>query len=212
MNSTIEVDLGLKGLSYIKDCLADGRTLSHLLLERPDLGHGRVFTRLWLDATGRPEDFSTAVMVPDPSSKSPDGSGLVIVEKPNMNWDLEERILSFLSAEEDRLCVLENPITNAEDVWLLGVKSKLLTLGPDVYHVLDASLTQTQVIRQTIKDALTNIYPPLVGIFTCGELGSAARRNIATDELKRLADRATTLFVSAYRAQAFLFCGLNHNV
>jgi hypothetical protein len=201
---TVDVDLGLAGLTYIKDCLADGRTLSHLLLERPDLGRGRVFTRLWSDMTGRPEDFSTAIKVPRPG-ESTDGSGMVVVEKPTMNWDLAARIQSFVDEAKDRLGVLENPMANTDDEWLLGVQSKLLTLGPDVYHVLDSSLTDIELIQQTIRDAITTIYPPMVGILTRGQIGTAARRNTTTEELRRLAEHATVFFVSAYRVQAFLY-------
>lgn len=210
MNEILTVALGRNALNYMVDGLATGRTLSHLLLERTDLDRGRMFTAVPPEAREQADDLTSTLIPPilppedAEHSESLEHSDSMMIEKPTLVWDLAQRIARFLSVGGQRLCLLQNPIADATDPWLEGVDHRLLTLGPEVYHVVDPAVPAGDV-EQVVRDAFSTYEPPLVGILTTGDIGSSARRTIRTSELRRLANDATTFFVTAYRGQGFLY-------
>jgi hypothetical protein len=119
--------------------------------------------------------------------------------------DLAERIGVFLRGEPRRLCILQNPLSDASDPWVARMPSGVWTLGPDVYHVLDGSVGSTLDIETAILDARTSFDPPMVGILTSGDVGGVERRRVTTVELASLSASARTIFVCAYHGEAFIY-------
>src|SRR6185437_4719523 len=54
---------------------------------------------------------------------------------PSAKRQLADTIYALLGSSED-LCLLENPIAQAGDPWLLRAKSRVLFHGGEVYHAL----------------------------------------------------------------------------
>src|SRR5262249_12047347 len=132
----VDIPVGARGLAHLEQCLAEGRTLSHLLLERGDLRSGTLFTWLPPEADhSAVQDFRWGgkLLVVDEGPFAP-----TLVPIPNTNADLADRIRTFLRGGSDRLCVLQDPLAEPSDASLSECPSRLLTLGPDVYHVLGA--------------------------------------------------------------------------
>jgi hypothetical protein len=197
------VEIGSDGLDYMRDAFVKGRTLSHQLLTRTNLDRGRVFTVVPPSAdVALIGDFTSGLTPPDWDQAIRVDSHSVLIPIPNMYTDLAGRIEEFLGGGSGRLSLLENPINEARDV--ADVDSGLLTLGGEVYHILLPSVVNRQEIRDTVAWA-SSIDPPTVGILTYGTVSSDARRATTTTELHQLAARATTIFVSAYHGEAFIY-------
>jgi hypothetical protein len=210
----VEIDLGSAALRHMRDCFPSGKTLSHLLLDKADLARGRLFTAL-------PHRVDPAALEQFDKSLALRGlvfedhlreieelrarGGPYMVRKPDMIDDLVDRVLTFLAGGQDRLCIMENPLAEATDPWLAEFDETFLTLGPDVYHVLDGTIREPSTIEWGIRSAFTSFDPPLVGVLTCGSVESSGSRTTTTAELGALAARATTIFMTAYRGEAFLY-------
>jgi hypothetical protein len=188
----------------MRDGLVAGKTLSRHLLARIDLAGGRVFTALPLRvAASELKHFDESLVglaFHDPVFRPRPG----VLPTPTMVPDLVERIRAFLAGGPDRLCVVENPLARATHPWLAGVAGRLLTLGPEVYHALDRSTADPTVVETAIR-AASSIEPPDVGILTRGRLAGPDSGTTTTAELRDLAGRATTVFMTAYDGEAFLY-------
>jgi hypothetical protein len=129
--------------------------------------------------------------------------GSVLVPKPSMNAELAGRIEEFLRGGPERLCVVEDRWARAHYPWVAGAMSKWITLGEEMFHVVDASIADRDTIESTLAEA-ASIDPPSVGILSYGAIGPDARQNTTKRKLEALARRATTIFMSAYDGEAFV--------
>lgn len=212
MNAAQEILLGPEAWVYFRQALADGKTLSHCVLERTDLRQGRLFTLLPPGAsTENLNDFmSGGKLLPSPpdthvSVTFADGSpGGTLVPIPNANAELARHVEAFLKEGFDRLCILEDQMAEPGDPAALHSPANVVVLGPELYYVLGNQDADVRVIEDALCHASSSIYPPLVGVLTHGLAHSKNRRETTTAELRSFAERAEEIVVGAYDGEGYV--------
>lgn len=207
-----ELHLGPEAVSYIRDCLANGKTLARYLLQRPDLESGTVTTFLPSDVG---KEAATQFkwggkLRRDPATfvyrTEPDGSRTRWEPVPNTDPWLVSIIQAFLRAAEDRVCIFENALARPSDPVLSRSESRVLVFDNEVYHFLSAADWASTIIAQAIREAGCP-YPPLIGAMASAadEAGfSGEGRQISSAQLKVLAERTEKIVIGAYDGEGYL--------
>ncbi len=212
MNACEERSLGPEALEYIRECLAEGKTLARHLLERVDLESGTVTTFLPSDVSKEAaSQFRTGGKLErDPETfvyrTAPDGSRVRWEPVPNTDPWLVSIVQAFLRAAEGRVCILENALARPSDPGLSRFQSRLLAFEDEVYHVLLSRELEGTEIARAIGEARC-AYPPLIGVITflAAEAGLPDEaRDITSAQLRVLAERTQKIVVGAYDGEGYL--------
>jgi len=213
MTTFREIVFGPEGIQYISKCLEEGLTLSKRVLESVKLEGGVVKTWLPENVTeeeARKFDEGGKLAIPNeqvpPFALEYEGKDVEIEPIPNMNFEMEEDIKSFLLGARNRVCLFEDRLASASDPWVATAKSRILTFGEEVYALLLRKDSNTAKGRETIREMAT-IYPPSLAILTSvpEELYFPfASDKIEIDQLGILAQRTERIIVGAYDSEGYL--------
>ncbi len=209
-----ELHLGPEAVNYIRDCLANGKTLARYLLERPDLESGTVTTFLPSDVS---EEAATQFkwggkLKRDPATfvyrTEPDGSTTRWEPKPNTDPWLVSILQRFLRGRAERVCVFENELASPGDPWLSLPRWDILQTAifeNEVYHLLsNRDAENEERILTTIKGANAWLF---IGAMTSVSKASdlALEADTVDDEvLEMFAQRAEKIVVGAYDGESYL--------
>src|SRR5689334_4255477 len=141
-----EIALGPEAIDYIKDRLAEGKTLAKFLLERGDLDKGKVTTFLPSDADlSKVNNFSRGGVLPAPPPEThrhyttASGTRTLMVPVPDPSTQLAAMIQAFLKQEDARICLFESAVAKPTDGFLATPNAEdlcVLTLDEEVYFLL----------------------------------------------------------------------------
>lgn len=212
MSSNIEIRLGSEAVDYIESCLQDGNTLSRSLLHTHDLRVGKVRTFLPESVSYKAaNEFTLGGKLPTPDPEThkvftgDDGFKWIAVPVPTADAETIAIIRNFLEAEQNHACILENAVAGASDPWLCSITTRALTYGSEVYHLITHDdIDDPNNIVNTIKDAMSW---RLIGALTSAPhtiLLAPRLSAISEGELKTIAERATSIVVSAYDGEGYL--------
>ena len=209
-----ELHLGPEAVSYIRDCLANGKTLARYLLQRPDLESGTVTTFLPSDVG---KEAATQFkwggkLRRDPATfvyhTEPDGSRTRWEPVPNTDPWLISILQEFLGAGGDRVAIFENEVALPGDPWLSLPRWDILQtviFGNEVYHVLsNRDAEDEERILTTIKGADSWLF---IGAMTSlSEPPDLPLEGGTVDDevLKTFAQRAEKIVVGAYDGESYL--------
>jgi len=129
----------------------------------------------------------------------------IAIPKDNASVELAN-LIGKLLIEADDLCVLENSLAQASDGWLQRAKSRIVTNGSDVYHVLFNVDRDANNVSNAVREA--EALPVFIGAvgnipadqFACD--GSA--NTISTEALIDFAKTVRCVFVGAYDGEGYL--------
>lgn len=199
MTAYRECELGQQAINYLRERLGNGHTLARAVASALDLSGGRVRT-----------------CVPEPTG----GAALADLEHgglgtPTQTTEWYVRIAhettewyvriaqEFLSGESRRVLVLENNPARASDPGMESYKSRVVTFGEEVYHVLCAGESGHDEVRGAIWEAASAWIA--LGLMTSAPTDwDPASRRFSTQDLRYLADRTEVIFVDAYDGEAWL--------
>lgn len=204
----VEYTLGPPAVSYIRERLQDGKTLSKCLLSALNLESGRVTIHLPSDATAdNMEEFTWGGKLPEAPQElhvRVEGGGLAI---PVANTDpyLVASCVAFLRERPRRICLFEEWMVSASKPW--KGSPRFLNLGEDVYYF---AVSGEPDIEQRLKDAIRSarqVWPPTLGVLSELPDGLQLAENsgqVTESELRQIAQEACQLIVGAYDAEACL--------
>jgi hypothetical protein len=218
-DALIEIRLGSEAIEFIKSKLAQGKTLSKFLLNRPDLNRGEVISLLPSNVDLKKiRNFSEGGVLPTPSSEdhyrysTPDGTKTVMVPVPNTTPALVAAIEESLRQDVGRLCLFESEVARPSDGFLSSPNAqdlRVLAFDEDVYYLLANDDIDPDKIKKTIRYSTSYL--------TIGVLAELSKRDkflpteqqmtrgkISHDELKLIAERTQTIIVGAYDGESYL--------
>jgi len=206
-----ELHLGPEAVSYIRDCLANGKTLARYLLQRPDLESGTVTTFLPSDVS---EEAATQFkwggkLKRDPATfvyrTEPDGSRTRWEPVPNTDPWLISILQEFLRGGPERVCVFENSSAAPEHPWLLSSGMQTLIFESEVYHFLSSrDLENEEKILTTIEGTKSWLfYGTMTSLSEPPDLPLEGG-TVDDEVLKTFAQRAEKIVVGAYDGESYL--------
>jgi hypothetical protein len=194
---------------YIKQQLAQGKSLAKLLLETLDFENGEIVA------------LSAIPLNPGEIAQYRQGHARVAGAKPQQVGIGEKTYAAYPvpSAQEQlgnvirgcldgewNVCLLENHLAQTGDPWLARAKSRLLFHGSEVYHALFSVDRDMARVINAIREAER----PPVFVGTVGRAPWSSGEDVAslhTVTAEQLADFAKTarcVFVRAYDGEGYL--------
>ncbi len=210
MNVFRETELGPEAIQYIRECLTEGKTLAHYLLQISALDKGTVFTFLPVDVSYEEAKNFRDGILPEPPPEThkyftaADGTVMRMVPKPNTGDWLVGVIRMFLSSGEGRVCIFEDALAQPTDPWLAHYDGPVLTCEDEVYHFLSGRDIERDKIGEVVRHARSWLF---IGAMTSVPQGidfPSMAQTIARTELRRLAERAENIIVGAYDGEGYL--------
>ncbi len=215
-----EITLGPEAVDYIRDLLAEGKTLGKFLLDRGDLNKGRVTTFLPSEADlSKVNNFSRGGVLPTPPPEThhhftaPDGTKTVMVPVLGTGKQLAAMIQEFLGGNDERICLFESAVAKPTDGFLSTPNAKdlrVLSFQENVYYLL-----KQQDDREKIEKALRyaksfRVLGVLVHLSKDKFLDEdSVRKELTLDELKVLAEETEKIVVGAYDGEGYLIWSRN---
>lgn len=203
--------LGAEALLYIKEFLADGRTLSQLLLQSRNIENGSVITFLPPGTSSEVAvQFTTGGKLPPHSNESEkeitadDGSRWRMVPKPDTSAQLVEIIQNFLLDNQRNIAVLEDSSAAPTDPWLLSSGTRLLTYDDEVFHCLGSvDANEPERILNTINVATSWRFVAALTRLPKGTFAESTRE-LNSEEIRILAHETKIIIVGAYDGEGYL--------
>lgn len=212
-----EITLGPEAVHYIRDRLAEGKTLAKFLLDRADLNKGRVTTFLPSNADlSKINNFSRGGVLPAPPPEThhhyttPDGTKTVMVPVPGTGTHLAAMIQEFLEQGDARICLFESAVAKPTDGFLSTPNAKDLRVLPfqeDVYYLLKQQ-DDREKIDKTLRYAKSYLVLGVL-VHLSKDKGllldeDSLRKELTLDELKVLAEETEKIIVGAYDGEGYL--------
>ena len=195
------VALGSQATQYIRECLAQGKTLSKHILQLQDLEDGKVDTFV---PDGVPTEnvlnFREGIHPFEPPTPPKDGSALWI---PKLTMDdlLADEMYDYVRRSKDRLCVLEDELASPRDEYLKLVKTRFLSHGDEVYHLVCHGDDRSRV-EETISQASGWLF---VGVLSVMPKTLRPKAAALTDQdLAEVARASRSVLVGAYDGEGYL--------
>lgn len=217
MTTYNRIRLAPEAIEYIKDRLADGKTLARFLLEKRDLNRGEVVTFLPPYANlERIGNFSWGGVLPTPPSEThqhyttPDGTKTVMVPVPNTRPHLVWMIQEFLKQGEGQLCLFESAVASPTYGFLASPDAqdlRVLTFEDDVYYLLTEDDLDLRRIEKTVRYATSYLVIGVLARLPQEENFlpvKSTRATIVRSELELLAQRTEKIIVGAYDGEGYL--------
>ena len=201
--------LGEAGLSYLRERLAEGNTLSRLTLAAMDLDQGEAYVYI-------PEHISMKLtlkfelggkLTPDPGWRN-EKHGVYIEELPQCDPPIEAEVNHHLEKSRRNVCLLEDIDMRSSDSFCKILKKEnYIFMEKDVYLFLLHKHAKTQRIMETIS------LPPAFGILNSflTSFPPDAKPKLkkftfmSEDILHQFAARTEKIFTSAYDGESFVF-------
>jgi hypothetical protein len=214
MDTYSEVKLGPEAVTFIKDRLANGKTLAKLLLRRGDLDGGKVSTFLPPgvdEAAARKFDSGGLLLPPTGETHrhytTPDGTRSVMMPVSNTRPQLGVIIQEFLKQGEGHLCLFESAVASPTDGFLSSPKLqelRVLTSEDDVYFLLTRDDLDPEKIDRTIRHATSHLVIGVLAHLSKEDNFLPVAQKITDDDLKLLAERTQKIIVGAYDGEGYL--------
>ena len=210
-----EITLGPEAVDYIRDRLAEGKTLAEFLLDRADLNKGRVTTFLPSNADlSKVNNFSSGGILSAPPPEmhrhymTPHGIRMVPV--PNTSTQLAAIIQEFLKQGDVRVCLFESAVAKTTDGFLSTPNAKdlrVLSFQGNVYYLLKHQ-DNSEKIEKTLRYAKSfRALGVLVHLSKDKFLPfdeDSAPKELTLDELKVLAEETEKMIIGAYDGEGYL--------
>lgn len=212
MIASVEIQEGnarVAAVEYIRQQLAQGKSLAKFLLETVDIGAGKVtvLSAVPLDPREIAQYGQGHVSRTNsvPRSIVIEGMTHAAYPTPSANEQLADAVYALLGSPAD-LCLLENSIAQVGDPYLMRAKSRLLFHGSEVYHALFSVDQDMARIINAIREAeRPPVFVGAVGRAPWSSGGDVTSLHTVTAE--QLADFAKTahcVFVRAYDGEGYL--------
>jgi hypothetical protein len=213
-----EITLGPGAVDYIRDRLAEGKTLAKFLLDRTDLDTGKVSTFLPFDADlSKVNNFSRGGVLPTPPPEThhhftaPDGTKTVMVPVPGTSNQLGAIIQEFLKQGDAQICLFESAVAKPTDGFLSTSNAKdlrVLTFQEDVYCLLKEN-DDPEKIEKSLRYAKSFlVFGVLVHLSDKDKVlpldADSPGKELTLDELKVLAEETEKIVVGAYDGEGYL--------
>jgi hypothetical protein len=208
-------ELGHAGLTYIRERLARGRTLSHLLLAGLDLAGGHSWTYLPPAMTqGQATRFAEGGLAPLATGTAP-----VVFENTGGRWQVVEnpveplvtaQVGDFLTQHPHGVAVWEDPVADAGDPWVRDhPEEPLLFLGDEVYYVLSHATAGLSAIEAGLSAEVMSAWwgsPAVLAALPDEALRPFVTRRalLATEQLQSLVDHCRLLLFLAYDGEGYV--------
>ena len=193
----IEFRLGIEAIDYIRTSLADGKTLSRLILNVHNLDEGEVTTYL-------PKDVNSTTML----QFRVGGKVAVHPGPPKMvsetNIWLASEIRSFLNRDNHRIVVFENALAKPDDPWLRTRNAQAFFYEDDVYHFLTRKDAETDKVEKAIRDATSHLFIGAMSSMTPQTPFPEQSRRATRDQIKTIAGRTERIVVGAYDYEGYI--------
>jgi hypothetical protein len=189
-------------IRYLEEYLANGKTLSGLLLDSIDFASGKVVTTLPVSVSEEAaRDFRSG------GKLAAESSNLIasrLQPMPDTDSRLAEMAREFLAGGEGRLCIFEDASAGVDDPYLQSVETRTGNYGNEVYHLLLRADAQEAKILSTIKEARSWM---LAGAFTSAPPDDKYQSKVValiTEELRAFAEQTEKIVVGAYDGEGYL--------
>ena len=213
-----EITLGPEAIDYIRDRLAEGKTLAKFLLDRGDLDKGRVTTFVPFDADlSRINNFSRGGVLPTPPPEThhhftaPDGTKTVMVPVPGTSKQLAAMMQEFLSRSDKRIGLFESAVARSTDGFLSTPNAKdlrVMTFQEDVYYLLKEN-DDREMIHKTLQYAKSYLVLGVLVHLTDKDKfllqdEDSLRKELTLDQFKVLANQTEKIIIGAYDGEGYL--------
>lgn len=201
-NQFEEIEVGAAALSYMHDAMDGWHVLSRSLLNV--VRGGRITTFLprgvsSADLTTFTEGGKLPAAVPASDHRSRSAP------IPNADGILVNEIHSFVRANAERVCLIEDALTTIDDPDVQEFKDILICEGR-IYHFVTSSFTPERIMG-CIRDARTVLdFVGALAVLPSNLLGIAlgGRHEVVASDIENMAQNATCVFVGAYDGESFL--------
>jgi hypothetical protein len=181
-------------MHWVKNNLANGNTLARTINDYCDLNTGMIVSF-----------FPSDMMTVDIKDYSFDFG----LSRETSLAILTKLVSEYLAKSKDRLCLFENRLAIRGDRFLNKVRSRILFLDKEVYHILLGGGLSHEQIRTAIVEADTSM--ALVGV--CSSVSNPASvfrfSDISVQEIEAVARGAQLIFVEAFDGGGFLIWNRN---
>lgn len=210
-------ELGEAGLTYIRERLAGGRTLSRLLLDGLDLAGGTT----WAYLPPAMSDVQATRFAEAGLTRLATGTPPDVFERPDGRWEavynvaesfIAAQVGAFLSQELRGVAVWEDPESHTEDPWIRDhPEEPLLFLGEEVYIALSHSTANPTAVAAGLAVMSAWWGSPAVFAALPAEALQpflTLRTGIAGEQLHPLVEHCRLLFVAAYDREGYVLWSL----
>src|SRR5258708_7725801 len=207
-------ELGDAGLTYVRERLLGGKTLSSLLLDRMEISGGRAWAYLppaMTDAQAHHFEWagvaSTATGIDDEWIERSDGRWQVV--RNPVHPLVVNHVQRFLSEKDQGVAVWEEPTAAAGDPWVKNhPEEPLFFLGDEVYYVLQHHTATLGAVGDGLERMVAWWGSPAV----LSELPVEALRPFLTSratlvpaQLQLLVEPLRLPFFTAYDGEGYVF-------
>jgi hypothetical protein len=129
----------------------------------------------------------------------------IAIPKDNASVELAN-LIGKLLIDADDLCVLENSLAQASDGWLKRAKSRIVTNGSDVYHVLFNVDRDANNVSNAVREAeALPVFIGAVGKIPADQFARDGSANtISTEALIDFAKTVRCVFVGSYDGEGYV--------
>jgi hypothetical protein len=127
-----------------------------------------------------------------------------MVEILNLDDLLSDQIVRFIQARDNGVVLFEHALASADDPWIKRARSRVLTLGEEVCHLLVRQDRDRDTIQTTIREA--RAIPEFIGVMseTVSPLPSGQGARLTAADLGALTERCTGIIWGAYDLEGFV--------
>lgn len=209
MEKLNEINLGNAGIEYVKASLADGKSLSQILLQTFNFQKGKAITFLPADVSVQhAKQFKTGGKLKRADRlclSHADPAPLVGIPTPTLDCLLVSNILSFLNGGKDRLCIMEDALAKPSDPGIDPFRERILTFKQEVYYRLLHEDAQEATIATIVKCAYSHWFTGILTSFPQDGFAPMSGE-ITLDDLKSYALRTEKIIIGAYDGEGYVIC------
>jgi hypothetical protein len=149
-------------------------------------------------------------MPPPDSSQWIRGGGTVAVPVHSYRSALQGEVAQFLSDGVANLCVIENAVARPSDPVVQQYRSQLAVFNDEVYHVIGPFAGDQWVDEDLVGAALreaNGVLGLVAALANLSDFPCPAGRSsypLSAQDLRKLAERTSVLFVDAYDGEGYL--------
>lgn len=193
MNKSFTV-LDSRAISYIKNSLQSGKTLSKLLLDSISFDKGEVFTTI---NSNLPED------------KLYDFNSGGIDKKEKADRVLAEMIVKKLQEDSSNICIFGNANAAISDPFIKNLQSNLFFHQSEVYHFCQIQGLSINSVLKVISESSSG-WLDIGFIARLDKMDSLMQleKEFSLDDLKIISKNVHTIIISSYDGEGWVFwCG-----
>jgi hypothetical protein len=203
-----EIDLGLEGFEYVKECLQSGKTLSGFLIHRIQESQGAVTTFLPSHVTeSAAKEFhfgGKAIVLPNDGSVF-SKEAVEVKTRFNAVEQLSSVISKFLVKNDQCLCIFEDALASTGDPFLLSTDNRFASYGDEVYYILcNEDAARLDKIVKTIRQANSWLCIGAMASLPANCESILKSGKLSRRDLEVIAKGTQKIIVGAYDGEGFL--------